>query len=47
MKTGAITLTMLEWRIFADMGYISAMVHPGGGIRSFHTRVRVHDLFTN
>jgi dynein heavy chain len=20
-----------EWRIFADMGYISAMVHPGGG----------------
>ena len=20
-----------EWRVFADMGYISAMVHPGGG----------------
>ena len=20
-----------EWRIFADMAYISAMVHPGGG----------------
>jgi len=32
-----------EWRIFADMGHISGMMHPGGGIT--HS-VRVYNLFT-
>jgi len=29
-----------EWRIFADMGYISAMVHPGGGRNDIPHRLK-------